>query len=95
MSDPISPLIDALIENPGSESQTKLQEALKPYAIDELALVLEPCRWPAGHCLAHIPQDMRLDVLVALRGEARLLLLRNLPSDELPKLFEDLGRRIY
>ena len=33
---------------------------------------------------------MRLDVLVALRGEARLLLLRNLPSDELPKLFEDL-----
>lgn len=91
MSDPISPLIDALLEDPSSETQRQLQEALKPYAVDELALVLESLplakRVIAWH---HIPQEMRLDVLVALRGEARLLLLRNVPSDELTSLFEDL-----
>ncbi|HEY6528083.1 MAG TPA: magnesium transporter [Cellvibrionaceae bacterium] len=91
MSDPISPLIDELIENPGPDIQRLLQEALKPFTPDELALSLESLplakRVIAWH---HIAQELRLDVLVALRGEARLLLLRNLPSDELPSLFEDL-----
>lgn len=91
MSDPISPLIDDLVAEPCSETQRQLQEALKPFAADELALILESLplakRVIAWH---HIAQEDRLDVLVALRGEARLLLLRNLPSDELPKLFENL-----
>lgn len=91
MSDPISPLIDELVASPTSDAQRQLQEALKPFGADELALILESLplakRVIAWH---HLPQESRLDVLVALRGEARLLLLRNLPSDELPRLFEDL-----
>lgn len=91
MSDPISPLIDELVASPTSDAQRQLQDALKPFAADELALILESLplakRVIAWH---HLPQEIRLDVLVALRGEARLLLLRNLPSDELPRLFEDL-----
>ncbi|MEY4588518.1 MAG: hypothetical protein RL497_594 [Pseudomonadota bacterium] len=91
MSDPISPLIDELLENPSAETQRQLQDALKPFTPDELALILESLplakRVIAWH---HINIDLRLDVLVALRGEARLLLLRNLPADQLPALFEDL-----
>ncbi len=37
-----------------------------------------------------IPQDEKIDVLVAMRGEARLLLLANLPHEALPELFHEL-----
>jgi magnesium transporter len=91
MTDPISPFIDELVANPSSDMQRQLQEALKAYDAAELARLLESLplakRVIAWHQIA---QESRLDVLVALRGEARLLLLRNLPRDELPRLLEDL-----
>lgn len=35
-----------------------------------------------------VPEEVRLDTLVAMRGESRLLLLQHLADDELPRLFD-------
>lgn len=35
-----------------------------------------------------VPEDERLDILVAMRGESRLLLLKHLPDEQIPSLFD-------
>lgn len=58
---------------------------------EEVALALESLPFEQRLAVWQlIPKDEQLDVLVAMRGEARLLLLRQLSPSELHALFEDI-----
>lgn len=76
-------------QNP-AESTRAVADAMLQLGPDEMAIALEGLpldkRVPVWRS---IPDDEKLDVLVAMRGEARLLLLGQLPEDELPPLFDE------
>lgn len=78
-------------ENQSAAENTRaVAELMQQLEPDEMALALEALplekRVPVWH---GIPDEEKLDVLVAMRGEARLLLLRQLPETELPALFDE------
>lgn len=56
---------------------------------EEIALALEALPLERRLLVWHqVNEESRLDTLVAMRGESRLLLLQHLPDEELPKLFD-------
>lgn len=73
-----------------ADNTRAVAEVMQQLEPDEMALALEALplekRVPVWQS---IPDDEKLDVLVAMRGEARLLLLRQLPETELPALFDE------
>lgn len=87
----IAELASHLEDEDASANARALAEIFQNLEPDDLALALESL--PLEKRLAvwqQIPKDEQLDVLVAMRGEARLLLLRQLSRDELHELFDEI-----
>lgn len=86
----IAELASTWAERDTSENLRSVSEVMQQLEADDMALALEALpleqRVPVWQS---IPEDEKLDVLVAMRGEARLLLLRQLPENELPALFDE------
>lgn len=88
MNSQISSLIERLIQDdPTLEDISKAISDLPP---DDVALILESLPLSQRKDVwKSIPQAERLDVLVTMRGESRLLLLRELNDNETEILFSD------
>ncbi len=87
----IAELASHLDDEDATTNARALAEIFQNLEPDDLALALESL--PLEKRLAvwqQIPQDEQLDVLVAMRGEARLLLLRQLSQEELHELFDEI-----
>lgn len=79
------------LDDDGAASARAFAEIFHNLEPDDMALALESL--PLEKRLSvwrQIPEDEKLDVLVAMRGEARLLLLRQLSSAELHELFDEI-----
>lgn len=79
------------LEDDNASSARAFAEIFQNLVPEDMALALEAL--PLEKRLSvwqQIPADEKLDVLVAMRGEARLLLLRHLPSGELHQLFDEI-----
>lgn len=87
----IAELASHLEDEDATANARALAEIFQNLEPEDLALALESL--PLEKRLAvwqQIPKDEQLDVLVAMRGEARLLLLRQLSRDELHELFDEI-----
>ena len=74
-----------------AENSRAVMEAMLQLEADDMALALEALPLEKRVSIwQSIPHEEKLDVLVAMRGEARLLLLRQLPEGDLPALFNDI-----
>ena len=78
------------IDDDRAEASRALNEIFSVLEPEDLALALEALPLDKRLVVFNlIHKDEKIDVLVAMRGEARLLLLANLPEDELPELFDE------
>lgn len=78
------------LEDDLSEASRALNEIFNVLEPEDLALALEALPLEKRLVVFKlVHKDEKIDVLVAMRGEARLLLLANLPEDELPELFDE------
>ena len=89
MQNDVTELVDTLIDDDLNEAELNL--ALAELEPESIALALESLPldqrvqiWETIH------PDERLDILVEMRGEARQLLLRELPEEQFESLFADI-----
>lgn len=88
MSNPIAELIELLTQD--DVSATAINQAIATMPPDDVALALESI--PVSqrrYVWDGIKQTNRLDILVEMRGESRLLLLKGMEDEEIAALFSD------
>lgn len=93
MSEEIGPLVDKIVSTEGENQQDQnlLQSQTEQLEADQLALLLEAL--PLEERLAQwqrIPAELLSDVLVEMRAEARLSIIKTLSTDALEQLFSKL-----
>lgn len=87
----LAELAAQLDEESPEESSRAVTEQLLALEPEEIALALEAVPSDRRLRVWHlIQEEQRLATLVAMRGESRLLLLKQIPEDEIPALFDDL-----
>lgn len=88
MSNPIAELIELLTQE--DISTQAINQAISTMPPDDVALALESIPVAQRRFVwDSIKQTNRLDILVEMRGESRLLLLKGMNDDEIAALFSD------
>lgn len=88
MSNPIAELIELLTQD--DISNDAINKAISSMPPDDVALALESIPVAQRRFIwDSIKQTNRLDILVEMRGESRLLLLKELDDHEIAELFSD------
>lgn len=88
MSNPIAELIELLTQE--NISNQDINQAISSMPPDDVALALESIPVSQRRFVwDSIKQTNRLDILVEMRGESRLLLLKELNDLEIAELFSD------
>ncbi len=94
MTDEIGPLVDKIVktEDESSVTDEELLDQIESLEPDQMSLLLEAL--PIEERIAKwalIPVDAQAEVLVEMRAEARLTIIKSLPVDALEKLFGQLS----